>query len=250
MKIAKPLRSAVCAVLCLMSVGSASAALIDRGGGLIYDDVLNVTWLQDANFAFTSGYSTADFGLMSWADANAWAAGLSYYDSVRDVSYTGWRLPVVRPINGSSFVYPGASDGSSDYGYNVGAPGTPFSGSTGSELAYMYFTNLGNSAYVDVTGTPQAGYGLLNAGPFINSNAVFWSGTEYAPNTAQAWSFTTFGVLSGFQDFYPKQNTFIAWAVHDGDIATPVPEPAALALLGLGLAGLGFGRRRTQKLGA
>jgi hypothetical protein len=32
------------------------AALWDRGGGLIYDDVLNITWLQDANYAKTSGY--------------------------------------------------------------------------------------------------------------------------------------------------------------------------------------------------
>lgn len=29
---------------------SAQAALYDRGGGLVYDDVLNVTWLQDANY--------------------------------------------------------------------------------------------------------------------------------------------------------------------------------------------------------
>ena len=36
--------------------GAAQAALFDRGGGLIYDDVLNVTWLQDANYAKTSGY--------------------------------------------------------------------------------------------------------------------------------------------------------------------------------------------------
>lgn len=36
--------------------GGAQAALHDRGGGLLYDDVLNVTWLQDANYAMTSGY--------------------------------------------------------------------------------------------------------------------------------------------------------------------------------------------------
>ena len=31
--------------------GTAQAMLWDRGGGLIYDDVLKVTWLQDANYA-------------------------------------------------------------------------------------------------------------------------------------------------------------------------------------------------------
>lgn len=246
MNLRRPMRSLFYGIFCLLGAGGASAALVDRGGGLIYDTVLNVTWLQDANYAFTSGYNTFDYGTMNWADANAWVAGLSYYDSVRNVSYSGWRLPVVRPINGSSFVYPGAVDGSADYGYNVGAPGTVYAGGTGSELAYMYFTNLGNLAYLDATGTPQAGYGLLNPGPFINSNSVFWSGTEYAPNNIWAWSFTTYGVLSGFQDYYPKRNTFTAWAVHDGDIANAVPEPGILALFGICLAGLGFRKRRQR----
>ena len=43
---------------------SAQAALYDRGNGLIYDDVLNITWMQDANYAQTSGYE-AD-GQMAW----------------------------------------------------------------------------------------------------------------------------------------------------------------------------------------
>jgi hypothetical protein len=33
----------------------ANAKLWDRGGGLIYDDVLNITWLQDASQRFTTG---------------------------------------------------------------------------------------------------------------------------------------------------------------------------------------------------
>ena len=46
---------------------NATAALYDRGNGLIYDDVLDITWLQDANYAQTSGYDND--GKMSWADA-------------------------------------------------------------------------------------------------------------------------------------------------------------------------------------
>ena len=38
----------------LMS-GAAYAALFDRGGGLIYDNVLDVTWLSDAQYLMTSG---------------------------------------------------------------------------------------------------------------------------------------------------------------------------------------------------
>lgn len=38
----------------LSLAGAAQAALHDRGGGLIYDDAQNITWLQDANYAKTS----------------------------------------------------------------------------------------------------------------------------------------------------------------------------------------------------
>jgi hypothetical protein len=33
----------------LLMPGQVGAALVDRGGGLIYDDVLNLTWLQDSS---------------------------------------------------------------------------------------------------------------------------------------------------------------------------------------------------------
>lgn len=36
--------------------GAAQAALHDRGGDLIYDDVLNITWLRDANLAATNTF--------------------------------------------------------------------------------------------------------------------------------------------------------------------------------------------------
>ena len=37
---------------------SANAALYDRGNGLIYDDILDITWLQDANYAATQFAAT------------------------------------------------------------------------------------------------------------------------------------------------------------------------------------------------
>lgn len=58
--------------------GTVQAALHDRGGGLIYDDVLKVTWLADANYAKTSGQHST--GIMLGDVAAAWAANLSYYD--------------------------------------------------------------------------------------------------------------------------------------------------------------------------
>lgn len=70
--------------------GVAQATLLDRGGGLLYDDVLNVTWLQDANYAKTSGYD-AD-GQMSWGVAKIWASNLVFHDAVRSIDFDDWRL--------------------------------------------------------------------------------------------------------------------------------------------------------------
>ena len=39
-----------------------SAALIDRGGGLIYDESLDITWLQNANLAAGSVYDQTSRG--------------------------------------------------------------------------------------------------------------------------------------------------------------------------------------------
>lgn len=52
-----------------LSAPAAQAQLFDRGGGLIYDSVQNITWLADANYAKTSGYD--DDGRMTWGEANA-----------------------------------------------------------------------------------------------------------------------------------------------------------------------------------
>lgn len=70
---------------------NANAILIDNGSGLIYDSELDVTWLQDANYAMTSGLD-AD-GNMSWVTASNWAADLSY------AGYDDWRLPTYDNTN-------------------------------------------------------------------------------------------------------------------------------------------------------
>jgi len=72
-------------VLGLAVSGTAKATLIERGGGLIYDTDLDITWLQDANFAQTSGFD-AD-GLMSWVEADSWANNLFFGN------FGDWHLP-------------------------------------------------------------------------------------------------------------------------------------------------------------
>ena len=219
--------------------GAANAALLDRGGGLIYDTDLNVTWLQDANYAKTSSYD-AD-GLMNWNEAMTWAANLSYYDSVRNVTYTDWRLPTV--IDTGS---PGCDLGLSgtDCGYNVNT--------ASGEMAHLFYDELGNLAKFVSTGpfgVPQEGWGLVNKGPFTNfqSNNPYWYGTEHEPNTALgAWQFY---FHEGSQDSADKYISFSALAVRPGDVAA-VPVPAAVWLFGSGLMGLiGVTRRKISHRG-
>jgi hypothetical protein len=60
----------------LLVAGGANAALINRGGGLISDTDLEITWVQDANLCVTLGNcvdSVSTQGTMTWDDANTWA---------------------------------------------------------------------------------------------------------------------------------------------------------------------------------
>lgn len=205
------IRVAVLAVAAALS-GTSQAALYNRGGGLIYDSDLNVTWLQDANYAKTSGYD-AD-GLMTWSQATTWTDSLSYYDSVRNVTYTNWRLPTTTDTGtpGCNFAYVGT-----DCGYNVDT--------ASSEMAHLFFAELGNtSGWGTGGGTRKAGtsgvdWGLVNKGPFTNFQplADYWSGTEYAPNTADAWMFRNW---SGAQDRTGKSASMNALVVRPGDVAS------------------------------
>lgn len=238
------------ALLGALSSGAAQAALHDRGGGLLYDDVLDVTWLADANYAKTSGYD-AD-GLMTWQQALTWAANLSYHDSVRGVTYDDWRLPMVRDggLADYNYTYFGT-----DIGYNVRTVGED--GTMYSELAHMYFNNMGFKSYYSPSGGNQSDGGIFGDGAYHWGEArsglgpngaiqnlqsyAYWSGTAYAPVPGlYAWGVNT---DVGYQGSSYQYNGFHAWAVRPGDVAA-VPEPVPAALFGAGLAGLMLARRR------
>ncbi len=238
----------------LVGGGVAQAALLDRGGGLIYDDILNVTWLQDANYAKTSGYITPEgrnvtitHGGMTWSEAKVWADNLNYIDTVHNTNWSNWRLPTLTPVNGINITDTGQTDGGTDGSYNISAPGSVFAGSTASELAYMFFNNLENLAYFPVgeetwSEGPQAGWSNQpKSGPFSNLENFGWFVTNtnvdlpFIEDDAWGFNFKT-GLQSGF-DITNKAN--FAWAVADGDIvgASAVPIPAAVWLFGSGLIG-------------
>jgi hypothetical protein len=224
----KSMRIVRLGVLALGLNGMAQAALIVRGNGLIYDDVLDITWLQDVDYARTSGYDGD--GKMDWDDAMAWAAGLEYG------GYDDWRLPTVLDTG-----TPGCNKSLSgtDCGYNVqtGSAAT----TVYSELASLWYDTLGNLALVDANDNFQMGCCLALTWPFNNmQHDLYWSGTEYAPDTDHAWMFFN---EFGEQSYGTKVHESYAWAVRDGDIASAVPEPSKALLFGVGLAGLlGVGR--------
>ena len=199
----------------------ADASLIDLGGGLIYDDDLNITWLQDANYAMTSGYD-AD-GKMTWQDAVTWADNLVYG------GYSDWRLPAVVPQN-NTWGY----DGTTGVGYNI---------TTGSEMGHLFYTELGNKGYYATDGiTNQPDWGLVNTAPFTNLQPYFyWSGTESDSFFHNAWDFR---FSHGLQYRNVESNLFYALAVRGDVAAASVPEPGTMMLMGSGIVGLVAARKR------
>ena len=64
-------------LLAVLVTHMAHATLINRGNGLIYDDVQDITWLQNANLAGDA---------MTWVDSMDWASNLSFG------GFDDWRL--------------------------------------------------------------------------------------------------------------------------------------------------------------
>ncbi len=178
---------------------SAFAGLIDRGGGLIYDTDLDITWLQNANYA----------GAMLPEQALQWAEDLVYQD------YDDWRLPSA--LN--------QDDSGPDSTYSL-IGGGPYI-CDDSEMGHLYFVELGN----ELEGP------LTNTGPFINVQDYYWYAENGDPPYENLqWMFC---FNNGYQSLPGLWGgPAYAWAVRDGDSTpstTPIPAPGAVLLGGIGI---------------
>jgi len=223
-------------VLLAFACSSANAALLSRAGGQAYYDTdTDLTWVADATLAYTNDFGVTGIygdGTANWNTANEWIGAMN---TANYLGYNGWRLPTVTDTSslGCDFGYAGT-----DCGYNVDL-------ATG-ELARMFYSTLGNTGYYDTGSTPTGcngttPYCLTNTGPFSNlQSSAYWSSTEYAPSTSNAWFFD---FQNGVQNRTNKLNGFNAWAVHSGDFAV-IPLPPAVWLFGSALGVMGWLRRK------
>ena len=234
--------------LFITALGASSvsnAALVDQGGGLIYDTDRNITWLANGNLAASNTFGLAtgvDLGPIPgvttlggsyiYSDGNmTWGGALKWISAMNASNYLGfndWRLPAtMQPDATCSIQYNGDPTGLN---------------CTGSEMGHLFYQELGGVAGQDILFAHNTNYSL-----FQNlMSGDYWSGTEFYLGTGNAFTFANY---DGSQTGYSSENLFAAIAVR-GQAATPtVPVPTAVWLFGSGLLSLmGFARPSQKSL--
>jgi hypothetical protein len=237
------LRTLALTAALLTGVAGAQATLVNRGGGMIYDTTLNLTWLADMNYAKTSGYVAGGLvyqggasgsndiytdGTMGWDAASKWANNLVYG------GFDDWRLPTLNSgdISCDQSIDPGRGLPRQYYGYRC----------TGGELSHLFVADLGNKPVESVwTQTGDTAEQIANLALFSNVQDGYWSGLEYAPDPREAWLFLP---RDGAQSLSAKESYLFAVAVRPGDVAATVPEPQTLALVTLAFGAAMLARTR------
>jgi len=192
--------------------------LLTRGGGaFLYDPEADVTWVNDWNSAWSTNYDdiipfsggVEGSGKMTWEAANDWASSLSLAGS------NGWRLPYVS-INSSC--------------YNASPrPTDAISSCTSGEFSTLWTSTLGGD-FSDRPGE-LANQDQVKLFDNMQMDAPYWTASlnEQDTNGNSAYSFSTGGgyLVDGLS--FNDRN--FAVAVHDGDIAANLPEPAIPAAM-------------------
>lgn len=252
-------------------VNTSHASLSDLGNGLVSDDTLNITWLQDANVFKTlcdasdpiaTGFTpvdapnaaticTTDDGAMTWNDAEAWIVRLN---AQVYLGRNDWRQPATQQpdLTCEATAAPGNNNGYNCIGSELGnlynaSLGNPNTGGTGTGLDGSTGT-VGSAC----SGPPPSCF--VNSAPFVNtSNNTYWSGTTFAPNTTRAWTFATTNGFQGNGNKTPVTPTINVWPVFSGAAITAAPMVSqaipTLSAWGLGIMSLLLvcvGRRKIQ----
>ena len=235
-------------------VNISHAALNDLGNGLVNDTTLNITWMKDANLvksscdandalwqAFdpttvtsNSGRTKAQIctanGALNWFEAEAWMVVLNTQNYL---GHNDWRQPLTaQPDTSCSVQVVNGGFPDQGSGYNCAE--------VGSELNHLFYTTLSNPNELNDTcfSNPVAGDPLHcfhTTTPFDNAQSyAYWSGSEYAPLTSDAWHFDTY---EGDQEVGNKGNDgLFVWPVRSGQsVLQHVPS---LSIWGLGIMSL------------
>ena len=227
--------------------------LIDRGNGLIYDTVLGMTWLADANLAASE---TFGIGGIESNGAMSYETAVQFINAMNANNFKGintWRLPIVEPLDETSgWNFIRTFDGSTDYSYWKTAPidalynpNGQSEGRKSDPLSYMYYNNMEALGRYIGSGTDLSGelaaseWGINNARNQTNLSlfanikdigmlncsgfAYYWGdGVAGAPGLDERLT-PSFSFYWGFSNARNKNttcNTFV-WPVTPGDPAGP-----------------------------
>ena len=238
--------------------GLAQAALHDRGNGLIYDDVLDVTWLQDANLAATETFGVSGINPDgSFVGCDAVGDWIRAMNAANYKGFSDWQFPGAEPVNGVDWNEQFSYDGSTDAAFNISAPGSAYPGTHAHALAHLFYQSLGNQGWYDVNGNrnaqgcPDDANGCLrNTGPFIN---LLPASYIHSRSTCITILGNPFG--SYFSFYYGNAESWggVSWRVlpyRPGDVpgarSVPMLSPWPLAALGGLLLMLGGYRLRRK----
>ncbi len=193
-----------------------SGLQVNPGGQTIYDPVMNVTWLANANLAATNTFGLPPCknqgtpklcvnqdGAMNWNSADQFVKNMNTYNGTGYLGQTNWVLPPMDPGCGTSYSCASTSD----------------------PLGQLFYDRLGLSPGKPVVATPD-----IAVGPFTNLQPyLYWAcGADNIRDLCNAtpapgfeWSFS-FG--NGFQGTDVLGNDLFVTAYFVGS-PTPISGP-------------------------
>lgn len=199
----------------VLGPGLCNGALIDRGNGLIYSTLLDMTWIQDPMV----------YGEKTWDEAQSWVSNLTYG------GYTDWRFPT-----GWSETHRNSRQ--SEFG-------RLYYGELGNEWDVVVERksydpgpfNIPTIQSLTICG-PDCRSILFTPGP-----VHFWTQKTLSSYYAEGYGLTSGTYVVG-EEFKDSMTSGV-WAVRDGDV-TPVPVPSSgmFLIVGLLVVKFGFGRKR------